>query len=437
MTPRAPIGGIPPALWQLLDLRRIDARRLFLGDLPLKAAAIAVAVVLFIWASAVYAPAPEVTLAFDSRIPVERPDVPAGFILRGDLGEVALKLRGPEDVVRGVGQQQLRATLDLGGIAAGPKAQDAPIRVSVSDDRVRVIEITPPTAQVRLERRAVRTLPVQARFANAPPAGYQSGAATFRPQEVTVAGPESLVGGVVAVLATMRFGDAPVDLAQDVRPTAVDAAGQTVDGVAVDPVSVEVTVPVLSTATTRTVPILWRFTGEVATGYWISRVSTDPVAVTVSGDRDAVSAIESIQTVAIDVSGLTAARSAFARLIVPSGLRLLIEPQATVSITVVALAGSRPFPLLAVQPSGLATGLVADIDPRTVDAVLAGNIPALAAIGADAVTAVVDLSGRAPGTYSLDVQVRAPSGIGVATVQPARVTVTIRPRPSPSATAGP
>lgn len=425
------VGEVAHALW-----RRVDLRRAFTTDLPLKGAAVGVAILLFLWATLVYnAPAPEVTELFDGRIPVERPEVPPGFVMRGQLGDAQVRLRGPADAVRAVGQQQVRATLDVSALRPGPELQEAPVRVTVRDDRVRVVEAIPATMPVRLERRAQRALAVQARLANEPPGGFQAAPATFRPQEVTISGPESAVAAVAAVLATVRFGDAPVDLAQDVRPEPVDAQGRVVEGVEVDPVAVRVTIPVQSSATTRTVPILWVLRGEVATGYWISRVATDPVVVTVSGPRDAVAALERIDTAPVDVGGISASRSFSVALMVPQGITVLGSQEVGVQVTVVALAGTRPFPLVAVVPVNVAPGTSAAVDPRTIDVVLAGTVPLLSALGGDAVVATVDVGGRGPGTYTLDISVRAPSRTTIQALQVARASVTIRsttPPPSPT-----
>ncbi len=427
MTFRAPAGEVVLALW-----RRIDLRRLFLGDVALKSAALIVA--LLLWVAAIYgAPPAEVTLAYGGRVPVERPGVPEGYVLRAQLGDVGVKLRGPEGAVRSVGPQQIRATIDLSALSPGPDLQDVKVIVGVAVDHVQVAEVDPATVSVRLERRTSRTLGVQAKFANAPPSGFAAAPATFRPQEVAVSGPESAVAAVAAVLATVLFGDAPVDVAQDVRPEPVDASGQTVDGVEVDPVSVHVSVPVQSSATTRALPIVGQLRGAVATGYWISRITTDPVSATVSGDRAAVAALDHIDTEAIDVSGLTTGRTVAVPLVVPNGVAILGRQQVTIGVTVVALTGTRPFPLVAIQVLNLGAGLTADLDVRTVDVVLSGTVPTLSALGADAVTATIDAAGRPAGTFTADVVVRSAAGTDVRSVQPTRVTVTIRStRPTPT-----
>ena len=146
------------------------------------------------------------------------------------------------------------------------------------------------------------------------------------------------------------------------------------------------------------------------------------------GEQTALAALERIETAPIDVASLSASRTVRVALALPPGVGLLAPTEATVALTVVPLTGARPFPLVTVQVTGLASGLAADVDPRTVEVILAGAMPALSALAPDAAIATVDGSGRAPGTYTLDVTVRAPAGLS-ASVQPSRVTVTIRSRP--------
>jgi len=174
--------------------------------------------------------------------------------------------------------------------------------------------------------------------------------------------------------------------------------------------------------------VLWAIRGTVASGYWIQRVTTDPVAVTVRGDQAVLAPLQRIETAPIDVSGLTANRSYRVALVLPPGVTLIEPTDAVVGVTVTPLTGTRPFPLVAVTVTGLGANLVADVDLRTVDTVVAGPVPALTALAADAVVASVDASGKAPGTYTVDVTIRAPAGLTVQSVQPTRVTLTIRSR---------
>ncbi|HUQ41541.1 MAG TPA: CdaR family protein, partial [Candidatus Limnocylindrales bacterium] len=154
--------------------RRLDLRRAFTHDFPLKAAAIVIA--LLFWIGTVQSAAPRaITVNFDGRVPVERPDVPAGFVLRGQLGDVAVRLTGPEGVVDHVALADLRATIDISNIETSrPEPYDAKVEVKALNDAVKVVDRSPATISVRLERITSRTVVVQTKLANDPPKGTQA-----------------------------------------------------------------------------------------------------------------------------------------------------------------------------------------------------------------------------------------------------------------------
>lgn len=408
--------------------RRLDIRRVVTHDLPLKAAALVIALLFWVGYTQNLAPR-DITVTFDGRVPVERPAVPSGFVLRGQLGDVGVKLSGPEGVVDHVGLSDLHATIDLAGVdTRRPEPYDAKVVVTAANDAVTVVEWSPATLSVRLERITSRTVAVQTKFGNEPAKGSQAGETSVYPADVRVIGPESAVSQIAAVFATVRFGDVTTDLIQSAPAVPVDAGGVPIEGLQVEPGVVVVSVPLLPTATTKTVPILWILRGTVASGYWISRVTTDPVAVTVSGEQSAIAAIDRAETAPVDVTGLSASRTTQVPLVLPGGVTLLRPlADASIAITVVPLAGTRPF-FTAIEIHNMAASVSGETDPGSVTILVAGPVPALASLPADQVLASVDAAGRPPGSYTVDVTVRLPSGVTLQSVQPARVTLTMRPR---------
>jgi YbbR domain-containing protein len=421
---RAIVGVRPPWL-----RRRIDVRRMMTHDFPLKA--IAVVIAILFWAAIMQNLTPSaISVEFDGRVPVERPEIPSGYVLRGALGDVHLTLRGARGVVDRVALSDLKATLDASSLVLGQaEPQDARVNVTVAKEGVEVVNVVPPTVSVRVERVTSRTVVVQSRFANEPPAGTRAGESVVTPTEVKVTGPESDVARVTAVLGTVRFGDAQTDVEAPGTPAIpVDATGTPVDGLQVEPGVVTVKVPVSPIATTRTVPVVFTLRGAVAPGYWVVGVAMDPFAVTVRGDEKVLATLDRIETLPIDVGDLNATRTSTVGLSVPDGVTLLKPTDVTVTVTVQALTGTRVFSS-AVVVTGLAASQTAELDVTNVGVLVAGPVPTLANIPPEQVVASVDATGRAPGTYTLDVAVRVPGGVSVQTIQPARVTVTIRPRP--------
>ena len=418
------VAGMRPAWLR----RRLDLRRIMTHDFPLKA--IAVVIALVFWVALTQNAAPRlVTVAFDGRVAVERPDnVPAGYVMRGQLGNVGVTLRGAPGVADRVALSDLHATLDVNALTLGQsEPQDARVIVTVAKEGVEVIDVAPPTVSVRVERLITRTVLVQPRFANDPPSGARAGDAQVTPTEVTVTGPESDIARITAVLATVRFGDAQTDIETSTPALAVDAAGVPIDGLQIEPGVVVVKVPVLPIATTRTVPVVFTLRGVVAPGYWVVGVAMDPFAVTVRGDEKVLSTLDRIETLAIDVGDLSATKTLGVALSVPTGVTLLKPTNVTVTVTVQPLAGTRVFNS-AIVVTGLSANQTAELDLTNVGVLVAGPVPTLANLPPEQVIASVDAGGRGPGSYTVDVAVRVPSGVSVQTVQPARVTLTIRAR---------
>ncbi len=409
------------------SLRRIDLRRAVTNDFPLKAAALAISILALV-AVLESAPGTPEEVVQTYHVALERPEVPAGDVLRGTLGEVVVKLRGPQPSVAKLGPADLHPTPNLDGADfTRNDIQDVPVRVPLTDQSV-VAETDPAAVPVRLEKIVARSLTVQVRFANDPPRGFIPGTPTFSSSEVRLTGAQTLVASVAAVFATIRFGDTPIDISTSAAAVPVDAGGNALDGVQSDPPTVQVSVPVLSTSSTRTVPVLWTLRGSVAAGYWISRVTTDPIAVPIQGTPATLAGIDRLDTGPIDVGGLVANKSFRVPLVLPSGVSLLQPTDAVVGVTVVPLSGTRPFPQVAVTVTGVGPVLAADTDPRTVDVVLAGPVATLAALGPDAITASVDAAGKGSGSFPADVVLRLPAGVTAISLQPARVTLTMKPR---------
>jgi YbbR domain-containing protein len=424
------MARVPAPARPLLPRRRIDLRRIATADLPLKVTAVLIAMTFWV-VSVLSAPPTEIVREYGGRVAVERPDaIPAGYVLQGQLGDVGVRLRGTEAALASVVMSDLHATLDIAAADVHrSEPQDVPVRVDVATAGVKVEGIAPAAVTVRIEPITSRAVAVQARFANSPPARTFAGDPAITPSQVRVSGAASQVARIAAMYATVAFGDAVTDLVQSVQPTAVDASAQTIEGLSVDPAVVQVTVPVLPTATTRTVPVVPAVRGPVAAGYWITRVTSDPAVVTVRGESAALSAIDQVATAPIDVSGLGADKTFQVELLLPAeGTSLIKAAQATVTVSIAPLSGSRAFPVLAVQATGLGSGFVAEFDPPTISVVVGGPLPALSGITLGQVIATVDAVGKGPGSYTADVVVRVPAGTAAQSLQPTRVTLTIRTR---------
>ena len=361
---------------------------------------------------------------YPSPISVEPVNVTEALAVANQLPAVQVRISAPADRWERLTPANFKAVVDLNGF--GARSQEVPVRVEVDGVRgVRVIDVQPRTIVVNLEDLATRQVSVAARAVGSPPLGYQIGAVTPQTTSARVSGPESLVALIDQAVADVNVTGLTVNVQQNVVLKAVGTGGAEIRGVRLEPTNVPVNVEVIQTTIVRTVPLAVDVAGEPDPGYAVSRVASSPSAIQVQGPIEILQQIDRIRLSAVSVAG---ARSDVVRSVqipLPAGLSYVDRDRATVTVTITAAAGSRRT-TLAVEVLNVAPGRVARVQGSgSVDVILDGPLPVLNAMAAGELRATVDAGGASTGTLTLQVNVKAPDGVTVKSVQPASVTVTI------------
>ncbi len=361
---------------------------------------------------------------YPSPISVEPVNVTEALAVANQLPAVQVRISAPADRWERLTPANFKAVVDLNGF--GARSQEVPVRVEVDGVRgVRVIDVQPRTIVVNLEDLATRQVSVAARAVGSPPLGYQIGAVTPQTTSARVSGPESLVALIDQAVADVNVTGLTVNVQQNVVLKAVGTGGAEIRGVRLEPTNVPVNVEVIQTTIVRTVPLAVDVAGEPDPGYAVSRVASSPSAIQVQGPIEVLQQIDRIRLSAVSVAG---ARSDVVRSVqipLPAGLSYVDRDRATVTVTITAAAGSRRT-TLAVEVLNVAPGRVARVQGSgSVDVILDGPLPVLNAMAAGELRATVDAGGASTGTLTLQVNVKAPDGVTVKSVQPASVTVTI------------
>ena len=148
------------------------------------------------------------------RVPVRLAALPSNLaVIRQDIGEVAVRLKGPKGRLRDLDAQSLVAEINIEGETAPREPEPKScfllrenIRhvvargVSLPLDReIELLGVEPNTVQVTLDRLGTRTLPVKAVLDGQPAEGYELGEVAVVPESVTVRGPQSVVGKLKAI----------------------------------------------------------------------------------------------------------------------------------------------------------------------------------------------------------------------------------------------
>jgi YbbR domain-containing protein len=328
--------------------------------------------------------------------------------------------------------------VNLLGAQVGGQDVEAQVEPLGERSDLRIIEVIPTlpssegppgTVHVELKPLVSQVVPVSIDVVGAPPMGYEPSAPTIDPSQVVVSGPEELVSRVSVAVATVDVSGAVTDVRQAYPLAPRDDGGFIVEGVTLDPSSVDVEITVEQKRFSRLVVVSPSLQGSPAAGYNVTAVEVEPTSVTLLGPLDLLNVTSFVVTDDIDITGATSDIRRIVNLVgLPSGLSISGSTAISVRIRIAAAEGEAIFGV-APQWTGLASDLrVVSVTPL-VEVTLQGGLPTLRNVSSDQVTASVDLSGLGAGTYRLEPKVAAPAELKVANISPASVEVVLEPAP--------
>jgi len=401
---------------------------------PLKLAAILLAALLY--AGLIVSASAE---TFQGRIAIQVLNQPGNAFIIGNLDDVtsirylALGANRPT-----VTTASFSATIDLAGIPveAGSPPVSVPVVLRATDlGSIQVIDFSPSRIQVRLDPLVSKGIPVQVDRGTVPE-GLDVREPVVSLESVTVSGPESSVVLVAAAEARVRIQPSGIDVNQVVDLVAVDARGDVVPTVELQPGSVRVTIQIGSQLATRALPVNPVVTGSPDVGVVVAGVAAAPLLVTVEAESAVLATLVKIDTQPVSIAGATADVVADVKLDLPPGVSALGVTTVRVTVSLRRQLGTRSFQLgVALRNADPTTRY--DLGAGQVVVTVGGPLGALNALDGAALVATVDVAGLSPGTHTVTAEVRLPTGLTVAAASSLEVTVTVTPAPTPAPTPTP
>ena len=404
---------------------------------PLKLGAIALATLLYAGLAL-----SQNARVWPGRVPIEAVNQPSGAFLLESLGDVTtIRYYAPPDVATRISSSDFQALVDLSSVtpAQGGAPVSVPVQVVPLDPRIKVLDFQPDRVAVRLDPVITRTVPVTVDRGTVPP-GLQIGDPVLSAQTAAVRGASSLVEQVELVSARVAIDPTGINVDGEVDLVALDARGDLVAPVDIEPDRVHVTIIVGRESASRSLTVAPDLPGSPAPGWSIRSVTVDPVVVTVRGPLDAVAAMTSISTAPIPIAGRKADLTTTVDLVPPEGVEVVDGGRVRVTVVISADRGSRSFGV-GLRPTGAVAGRSYALSVPDVLVTLGGTSAALDAVDPTALSATVPVAGLEPGSHVVEVAFRAPDGTSLVAVSPKTVTVVVTdnsgPAPTPTPTASP
>lgn len=195
--------------------------------------------------------------------------------------------------------------VDLTGKGKGTHRVPVQYRGFPEEARVGII---PNMVEVTLEEKKTVEKDVKVEMLGQVAPGYTAGEPIVKPFRVLVRVPESQANNIAMVKASINLDGATEPIKSTVPLRVVDKSGNQIQGVEVNPLTVEVNIPV--TSPFAIVPIKLNLTNELPDGYSLAGVEMNTEEVTVYGPKEVVDVLKTTTYSGpeIDLSNVTADR---------------------------------------------------------------------------------------------------------------------------------
>lgn len=410
--------------------------------------ALALGLSFAMWAFVSFSQNPEETVTFPE-IPLETTGLADGLVLvdsnglpSSSLPLVSVSLRTDSEQLASLRPVDFRAIADLTGLGSGEHIVPVNVRTTRSNISFELVAggVEPSAVPIRLEQQSSKQVPIDVEVRGNLPFSFESGTPRVTSggspiESVEVTGPQSRTERVAGARADANIEQLRATYLAPLTLTAIDAAGQAIEGVRLDPGTVTVQIPINPVVGLKLVPIEPAIAGLPGAGYEVRGVLVEPPLIALTGSSGSLDAVEVLATGPVNIAGATGDVVRTVQILFPQNTAPRPGEPASARVTVQVDPLSLPFQAqlpAQVSLAGVGAGLSASVSPQVLIVTLTGTSESLAGLAQAPLRASVDAGGLGPGAYTLAAAVQLPDGVTLVG-DPPTVQVTLRaPQATPT-----
>ena len=349
-----------------------------------------------------------------------------GLVIKEFPANVSVGINGPKNIINNISPNQISGIVNFSEIS---KEGLYKLEVEVvAPKRTQITRIIPSEIKVEVERILTKVVEVEYSLIGIPERGFSlANEPQFNPSTVKVIGAKSVLESIKQTICAIDISGIKEDLNKKIKVRAVGVNGNDIKEVKIEPDIVEVSISLTRGYPEKQLAVKPKIVGKPAPGYYISEILSSPDEIKIFGNYSKINSIEFLETIPIDVSGITKTLSVKVPPTLDEGLNIvedeveLIE----VSIQVKEAIIERIIKSIPVLPQNISPFVSCEISPEVVDITVEGKNILVDKLEAQDMKAFLMFTDNFRVEQKVKVQVDLPEGISLIKVEPEEVTVLI------------
>ncbi|MEA3453519.1 MAG: CdaR family protein [Candidatus Caldatribacteriota bacterium] len=339
---------------------------------------------------------------------------------------VSIGIKGSKNVINNISPNQISGIVNFSEIS---KEGLYKLKVEVAaPKRIQITRIIPSEIKVEVERILTKEVEVEYSLIGIPEKGFSlADEPQFNPPKIKITGAQSVLESVKQTICAIDISGIKENLNKKIKVRAVDVNGNDIKEVKIEPDIVEVSISLARGYPEKQLAVKPKIVGKPAPGYYISEILSSPDEIKIFGNYSKINSIKFLETIPIDVSGITKTLSVKVPPTLDEGLNIaegeveLIE----VAIQVKEAIIDRTLKDIPVLPQNISPFVSCEIRPEIVNITVEGKNVLVDKLKTEDIKAFVKFMDNFKIEQKVKVQVDLPEGISLIKIEPEEVTVLI------------
>ena len=400
----------------------IELKNWFLKNIDIKLLSLFFAIILWLYIAGGENPIVENFID----ISLTQINLSEGLVIKEFPANVSVGIRGPKNIINNLSSNQINGIVNFSEIS---KEGIYKLKVEVEPPKkTQITRVIPSEIKVEVEKILTKEVEVEYSLIGVPEKGYSlTDEPQFNPSMVKIIGAQSVLDNIKQIICAIDISGIKEDLSRKLKVKAVDVNGNEVKEVKIEPAMVEVSISLTRGYPEKQLTVKPKIIGKPAPGYYISEILSSPDEIKIFGNYSKISDIEFLETIPIDVNGITKTLSVKVPPALEEGLNIvdgeveLIE----VTIQVKEVIIQKILKNISVLPQNLSPFVSCEIKPEIIDITVEGKNILIDKLEAKDIKAFVKFTDNFKVEQRVKVQVDLPEGISLIKIEPEEVTVLI------------